>query len=423
MPFEPQSSDELFDTSASRLKAISPETYPRANTTLLYAILQANSSVHEDIQKDIKYTYDNAYIVSATGEELTQKAREYGVNRREPTRATGVVTFHRDSPASADYVIQQGTIVETVTENPIQYETTETVTLESGTTEVDATVRAVDGGAAGNVTVGTIQAMPSKPTGVDTVTNPIPTGDPTESDTDGDPLIRGTDREGDELLRERVLDTDAAKEGPSDGGIKLALQRTDGVISSTLNTNQQPSTVNGLDPYHSEVVVYGGDTYDIAQTLYDVMSVPNLLRLQGGVNGTKVTETIEPDLLNDTITIAISRPATETFDIEISVVVDSTYAGDEAVKSEIVSYIGGINLDDSTEVGLLIGENVRLNEVVNRVERLDGVTYANVTLADVDGDGTDDSTTTNNGIPIVSIDSSSVARVDAENITVTSTQQ
>jgi len=423
MTFEPQSSDELFTESATRLKAISPETYPRANTTLLYAILNSVSGVEADIQQDIKYTYDNAYIVSASGEELTQKAREYGVHRNEATRATGVVTFQRDSAATADYVIQQGTIVETVTEDPIQYETTETVTLSSGTTEVDATVRAVEGGSGGNVAVGAIQSMPSKPTGVDTVTNPIPVGDSNESDTEGDPLIRGTDREGDESLRQRVLDTDAAKEGPSDGGVKLALQRTDGVISATVNTNQQSSPVDGLDPYHSEIVVYGGDTYEIAQTLYNAMSVPNILRLQGGVNGTKETETISADLLNDTITIPISRPATQTLNIEISVVVDSTYAGDEAVKSEIVSYIGGTELDDSTEVGLLIGEDIRLNEVENRVEDLDGVTYANVTLADVDGDGTDDSTTTSNGVPIVSIGSSSVARIDAENIIVTSTQQ
>jgi len=50
------------------------------------------------------------------------------------------------------------------------------------------------------------------------------------------------------------------------------------------------------------------------------------------------------------------------------------------------------------------------------------VQFADITLVDDNGDGTDDSTTNSDGIPIYEVSDSELARVDADDITVTETQ-
>jgi len=271
--------------------------------------------------------------------------------------------------------------------------------------------------------VGAIQAMPSKPTGVDSVTNNQKTGDPTLTDTNGDPLVAGSPREDDEALRERVLDTDAVQQGSDPDGIKLALQTVEGVVSTAVKTNQEGVTVGGIEPYHSELIVYGGAVSDIAETLYGTLDIGTLLRLQGGVNGSNETYTLTTDLFSQDITIPVTRPTPVTLDVSIDVVHTDTFNGTDAVKNELVAYVGGTQTDNTSIVGRRSGENLRINEMENRVEDLEGVIYADVTLIDTDGDGTDDRTTNSNGVPILTTADSEVSRLNASSIVVSTTQQ
>jgi uncharacterized phage protein gp47/JayE len=425
MPYDPDTQSEVFEQLAAALLALNEDANPRAESTIQYAFLFAVAGALAQTERDLKEVYNNAYVEDATGEELTKKARNLGVERQDAVAATGVVTFSRDSDVTTNYTIPSGTIVETVTEDPISFETTAQVTLASGTKEVDANIVATEGGTAGNVGAGAIQAMPSPPTGVESVANQQATGDPTLTDTNGDPLIAGENRETDPELRQRVLNTEAIRQGPDADGIELALTNVDGVISIGLNTNQESTAVDGIDPYHSEIVVFGGAVADIAQRLYDIMSVPTLLRLQGGVNGTKESADITSDLLEQTLTIPITRPQEVTADVTIDVVHDSTFDGTDAVKDTIIGYVGGTDTDGASVVSdsVLIGEDVLINEIENRVEDLGGVEYANVTLIDEDGDGTDDRTTDSDGVPVLAIGSNEVARFDASAIAVNTTQR
>jgi hypothetical protein len=195
----------------------------------------------------------------------------------------------------------------------------------------------------------------------------------------------------------------------------------DGVTSIRLNVNDTDATVNGIDPYSTEVVALGGETLDIAQTLRDVLSVTTLLRLQGGVNGSKETADVQAPLLEQTITVPITRPSVTTLDIDIDVVHTSGYAGDTTVKDTIVEYIGGTLSDDSSTTGTGIGETVLVNEIENVTEDVQGVEYADVTLLDSDGDGTDNTTTDSDGVPVYDVADNAVARVDADDITVNTT--
>ncbi len=529
-----RSDSDVKQSLDTNLLAEKPDANPTTPSTYTYGLLYAvGATIAQQQEQSLKEVYEAAYIEDATGNELTKKARNLGVVRREETNATGVVEFTRQTPPSDDTTIASGTVVETVETDPVQFETTSPVVLESsdeqidtstytttntsfisktnhtvdtsyrdsidvqadiktsnssyttsleivdvtnentitsdsttntslttigpttydvssytdeitveyrikisngsytatlsnaeldepGQTGVKATVEAIDGGSDGNVGPNAIRAIPSPPISL-SVQNPKPTGDPTLTDVSGDPLVTGRDREDDTALRERALNLDATSEGPSANGIRLAVERLEDVLSIHVNTNQTGSTVDGLDPYHSEIIVYGGDAYQIAKTIYETASMTTTLRLQGGVTGTKETANVYSDILDQNITIPISRPATLSFSLELDVVHDSSYAGDDVVKDTIVRYVGGRLVDDSFVYGLELGENVLINEIENRVENVRGVEYANVTLADTDGDGSDDSTTDSDGVPVLSVGDSKVPRINTDNITLVTT--
>ena len=112
--------------------------------------------------------------------------------RREATAAEGVLRFTVDAAGAADREIAAGTVC--MTAGLTRFETIEAGTLEAGETSVDIRARALDAGSAGNVAAGTILQMAVAPVGVSRCTNPAA-------------FTGGTDREDDETLRARVLET------------------------------------------------------------------------------------------------------------------------------------------------------------------------------------------------------------------------
>ena len=129
---------------------------------------------------------------TAQGEYLDLHAQLRGVERREATAAEGVLRFTVDAAGSADREIAAGTVC--MTAGLTRFETIEAGTLEAGETSVDIRARALEAGSAGNVAAGTILQMAVAPVGVSRCTNPAA-------------FTGGTDREDDETLRARVLET------------------------------------------------------------------------------------------------------------------------------------------------------------------------------------------------------------------------
>ncbi len=129
---------------------------------------------------------------TAQGEYLDLHAQLRGVERREATEAEGVLRFTVDAAGAADREIAAGTVC--MTAGLTRFETVEAGTLEAGETSVDIRARALEAGSAGNVAAGTILQMAVAPVGVSRCTNPAA-------------FTGGTDREDDETLRARVLET------------------------------------------------------------------------------------------------------------------------------------------------------------------------------------------------------------------------
>lgn len=129
---------------------------------------------------------------TAQGEWLDKHAVLRGVERHEAGHAVGVLRFSVDEAHSEDLVIDKGTTA--MTAGLVQFETTEEGVIPAGSLYADVPAQAVEAGTAGNVGEGTILTMSVPPVGVRRCANPAP-------------FAGGTDREEDEPLRARVLET------------------------------------------------------------------------------------------------------------------------------------------------------------------------------------------------------------------------
>lgn len=133
-----------------------------------------------------------AFPQTAEGAYLDRHAQVRGLERKKAVAAEGVVRFAVEAAANEARTIPAGTVC--MTAGLIRFETLEDGVIPVGETTADVPVRAMESGAAGNVAAGTIVTMAVAPLGVGSCTNPAP-------------CAGGGDAEGDDSLRQRVLDT------------------------------------------------------------------------------------------------------------------------------------------------------------------------------------------------------------------------
>ncbi len=134
------------------------------------------------------------FVPTAQGEYLDLHAMERGLSRREASKAVGSVIFKVTEPAIKEIIIPKGTVVATNEETPLRFETVESVSIPTGALSAHAQIEALSEGRAFNVKTGKITVMVTPVAGVETVTNP-------------DECTSGTDKESDESLRERIIES------------------------------------------------------------------------------------------------------------------------------------------------------------------------------------------------------------------------
>jgi uncharacterized phage protein gp47/JayE len=139
-----------------------------------------------------EWVRDQCFPQTAQGDYLDYHAQLRGLTRRTAVRAEGVLRFTVEQPSQVDLTVDRGTVCMTAAQ--VRFETTQAAVLPAGSLYVDVPARAVEAGEAGNVTGGSIRAMALAPVGVSGCTNP-------------EAFTGGSDEEGDEDLRTRVLET------------------------------------------------------------------------------------------------------------------------------------------------------------------------------------------------------------------------
>ncbi len=138
------------------------------------------------------WTTRQAFPQTAQGEYLDRHALLRGLERKQGTRAEGTVRFTAGEKAQAERTVPAGTVC--MTAGLVRFETTRAGTIPAGELAAEVPVRALVPGTVGNVAANSIVSMAVAPVGVSGCTNP-------------EPCAGGADQEGDDALRERVLDT------------------------------------------------------------------------------------------------------------------------------------------------------------------------------------------------------------------------
>ena len=283
-----------------------------------------------------------------------------------------------------------------------------------------ANIRATVGGVRGNVGSNSLTKMPSPPAGVDNVTNLYPTGTTDYIDTDGRQFSVGEEREDDEQLRNRAQDAVAGGGAAThDALVETLVNETEGVTSVTVfenKTDVNNTGSGGLPPYSFEAVVFGGDDEDVARTIHETKAITS--RDYGGVNGDETNVTITAKSNGQLRDITFSRPTEVDIDMTLDIVVDDNYIGDERLKDQIVSYIGGTLSNGTEVVGLGVADNVRLDRL--RDEVIDD--NSGVVGFDQSVDGSPIETTPSitivDGLEVVDIGESEVAQTDASDTSI-----
>lgn len=143
------------------------------------------------LYEDVEEIKKQAFIQTATGTSLDNHAVSRGIKRRDAKTSSGILVFARQSPATSDIKIPEGTICKTDQVSGISFKTTQDIILKEGEISVQVPAVSIDAGIVSNVGKNSIKFIVSPIPGISIVNNPeIFTG--------------GADKETDNELRDRV---------------------------------------------------------------------------------------------------------------------------------------------------------------------------------------------------------------------------
>ena len=158
----------------------------------LAARLYAVAAQVQALYHQAEWVMEQAFPQTAQGIYLDYHAQTRGIERSVATAAEGYLRFQVDTAVAQDLAIPAGTVC--MTGEGRRFQTTQAAVLEAGELYVDVLAEALETGSGGNVAADTVTRMAVAPAGVKKCTNPVA-------------FAGGADRESDEALRERILDS------------------------------------------------------------------------------------------------------------------------------------------------------------------------------------------------------------------------
>lgn len=122
--------DDILTFLQAEMRAEYGEDIDFTQSSAFSTFAQAISEVDSDeLEPAIQTVHDAAYVDAATDEHLENLVAILGIERRSAVHATGVIEFQSDSTVKQNHDIANGTTVQTDSEQPIEFETSELVTL------------------------------------------------------------------------------------------------------------------------------------------------------------------------------------------------------------------------------------------------------------------------------------------------------
>lgn len=377
-------------------------------------VVQVINAVSLELAKQwnsVEGSYYASFYEDSFGEQLDKQLALAGFQRKSLRGATGEVTFSRDSAATQDVTIPEGTVVQaprTQTRPRIPFKTTEQATIFTGDmnvtevpiealepweTEVDAKWL----GEETNLNANAITEFGDPLSGVDSVNNPNPTGDTTLDYTEG------RDEETDAEFKNRYEASLASGGKATRDAIRSELFAANpDVVSVDVEEIHDPAN----DEYGARVTVLAPGVGDdvIAQALFD--SIAAGMDSFGNSSGTATSDS------GDTETEYFDRATEQSISIDATVTTDSTYEPDAETQiiDRLIRFIGGEDSEGVQFPGLGIGENVIFDQVFRRIINQQGVVEVELDIGPTGGTLDKDN---------IAVSSTEAATLDATDVTIT----
>ncbi len=185
--------DEILSRMKEKYTEISGYQVPELSDIDIRMKVLAGELFNSEV--NLEFIKRQMFPSTATSEYLDLHARDRGLSRKQAVKAKGEVRFYISAPIEENISIPKGTVVSTDEGNKqYRYLTEEAAILTSGNTLVSVSCVAEKGGSEYNVKAEKIYTMVTNVVGIEGVTNP-------------EAFSGGADRESDEELRKRILNS------------------------------------------------------------------------------------------------------------------------------------------------------------------------------------------------------------------------
>ncbi len=140
--------------------------------SILRTLAESFAREYTVVSKQLEKVYQAAFLETAENRDLDQVAALVGITRRDQKYAAGDIVFSRSTPAPADIVIPEGSLLSTADVPPITAETLEQATLRASTLSVSVRVRSTMAGSEGKAKAGSLTVIHRPVLGIESAINP-----------------------------------------------------------------------------------------------------------------------------------------------------------------------------------------------------------------------------------------------------------
>lgn len=312
-----------------------------------------------DTWNQLQEVYYSSFINTGTETALDRQGANTGVTRKVEEPSYGVIKVVTDG----EYEVQAGEVFST--EDGIEFVLLNSIYTKQnsdGTWSGQGAVQSQDKGEFSNVKANTVTVVSNPDMNIISVTNP-------------DPIGGGQDTESDEEFRDRLIDENTAKPGPTRNGIKSALRNLPGVkqVGIVDNPNNEADKY-GNPPNSVHIYVLGGNDEQIAETIGSHIAVGVKL------TGSRIISYTDEDGLQRSVPFDYAKERDIFVNVEIKT--DSDFnedSGKDEIMQNIQDYINSLQMGDS----------IILTKLYPCVYDIDGIYEASISIASrVPGDTT-----------------------------------
>jgi uncharacterized phage protein gp47/JayE len=362
--FTPESGAVILSESIEELQDDSNVSIASNIQDPAYLILANESNAQAGLWEAIEAVYYSQFPDTAEGINLDYAVSFNGIQRIKPRYSTATLTLTNDTASPATIPAgtlfrQSSTLKEWVTTSAVVIPASGTITAGASCTEYGAFT----------APIGTIDTIVNPISGLDEVTNlaAATVGRLVETDS--------------ELRNRRVGNFFQSSGGVTASIANKVLSECDGVDFTTWRENRTDSTdVNGLPPHSYEIIVDGGTSLDIAETILKYGG--------GGIQTYGAVSNSVTDSEGNVYTIKHSTVTPVPIYLIVNIVTNGDYAvdGDDQVKEALITYFATLARGEDVLNWKLSGALISVDGIDSITSILQGIapapgTSANITIS------------------------------------------